>query len=84
LGLPPPISSHNNYWIWGPGDFDGQVLLITGGTTESKYRFFEEVQEAAVASCRHCMPYENNKIIFVCRRAKASVTELWSQAKHYD
>ena len=84
LGLPAPISSHNNYWIWGPGDFNGQVLIITGGTAERKHALFEEVEEAAITSCSYCMPYENNKIIFICRRAKAPIEEIWPQVKHFD
>jgi hypothetical protein len=83
-GLPPAISSHNNYWIWGPGDFNGQVLIITGGTAERKLELFEDVQEAATMRCDYCMPYENNKVIFVCRRARAPVSEIWAQIKHYD
>src|SRR5262249_41784574 len=30
-GLPRAMSGHNNYWLWGPGDFDGSVLIIIGG-----------------------------------------------------
>ncbi|MGH2504073.1 MAG: glycosyltransferase family 39 protein, partial [Ktedonobacterales bacterium] len=30
--LPPVISGHNNYWIWGPGACSGAVLLTVGAT----------------------------------------------------
>ena len=31
LGLPPAISGHNNYYLWGPRDHDGSVMIIVGG-----------------------------------------------------
>ncbi len=30
-GLPKAISGHNNYWLWGPGERSGKVLIIIGG-----------------------------------------------------
>ncbi|MBE0556141.1 MAG: hypothetical protein IH628_02820, partial [Proteobacteria bacterium] len=82
-GLPPAIGLHNSYWIWGPGDFDGQVLIILGGDLEDLPEAFEEVELAGTVSCRHCMPYENNLNIYVCRRIKTPIKELWPQLKHY-
>jgi hypothetical protein len=31
-GLPKSIGIHNNYWIWGPRDYTGEVMIILGGT----------------------------------------------------
>jgi hypothetical protein len=30
LGLPPAISGHNNYALWGPQGHDGSVLIVLG------------------------------------------------------
>ena len=30
LGLPPAISGHNNYYLWGPQGHDGSVLIVLG------------------------------------------------------
>ncbi len=30
LGGPPAISGHNNYYLWGPRDFDGSVVIALG------------------------------------------------------
>ena len=38
LGLPPAISGHNNYYIWGPRGHDGSVMIIIGGSTEALRR----------------------------------------------
>jgi len=28
LGLPPAISGHQNYFLWGPRDWTGEVILV--------------------------------------------------------
>ncbi len=83
MGLPPAIGPHNSYWIWGPGDFDGQVLIILGGSLEDHQEGFEEVELAETIQCQYCMPYENNLNVFVCRRLKTPISELWPRLKHY-
>ena len=39
-GMPPAISNHNNYWLWGPGDFSGECLIMLGGTLEQEKTIF--------------------------------------------
>ncbi|MEO7988071.1 MAG: glycosyltransferase family 39 protein [Chryseolinea sp.] len=83
-GLPKSIGTHNNYWIWGPGDYKGEVLIILGGDLDDHKDDFESVAWVGVSSCEHCMPYENNVNIFVCRGLKYAVKDAWSHEKHYD
>lgn len=82
-GLPPAIGLHNSYWIWGPGDFDGEVLIVLGGSEDGLPGAFEEVELAGNVSCQYCMPYENHLNIYVCRRLKTPIGELWPRLKHY-
>ena len=51
---------------------------------ENLERRFESVELAATVDCGYCMPYENNRPIFLCRGPKAPLSELWPRAKHYD
>lgn len=83
-GLPKSIGTHNNYWIWGPRDYNGDVLIILGGEYDEHKDDFESVALAGVSACEHCMPYENNVNIFVCRGLKYEVKDVWSHEKHYD
>jgi len=32
LGLPPAISGHNQYFLWGPRGHDGSVMIIIGAS----------------------------------------------------
>ncbi len=83
LGLPPAISSHNSYWLWGPGDGDADVVLSLGGDPEQLGALFESVEEVGRVRCRYCMPYENDLGIFLCRGSKMTAGDLWAGAKNY-
>ena len=76
--LPPAVSLHNNYWIWGPGDKSGEVLIIIGGRKDDHLRFFQTVEEAAVHIHPLAMPYESNLPIYVCRGLKISLEDIWA------
>jgi hypothetical protein len=80
--LPPAISGHNNYWLWGPGDPPPENLIILGGRLED-YGICREVWQAGTADCTYCMPYEDNNPIFVCMGLQVDPTVIWSEVKHF-
>ena len=82
--IPKSIGEHNNYWIWGPGDYQGEIMLLLGGTLKDHVDDFESVEQVGVSDCTYCMPYENHVNIFICRGLKASIEEGWRTAKRYD
>jgi len=83
-GLPKAIGSHNNYWLWGPRGFTGELVIILGGALADKQQIFDSVTIAGVSAAPYCMPYENNLSIYVCRNLKVSLAELWPRVKHYE
>jgi len=83
-GLPSSIGNHNNYWIWGPGDYTGEVMIIMGGSKEDHEGDFESVALVGKSECNHCMPYENGANIWVCRGLKKGLKEIWPDEKHYE
>ncbi|MDH4069323.1 MAG: glycosyltransferase family 39 protein [Ignavibacteria bacterium] len=82
-GLPPAISGHNNYWIWGPGRSDASVVLLLSSEIGPLRERFEEVTEVGFHSTRYALPYENNLRVYVCRNLKGNLTDLWRELKHY-
>ena len=82
-GLPKSIGSHNNYWLWGPGEFTGEIVIILGGGLRDKQQLFDAVQVAGTISCPNCMPYEDNLSIYVCRGLRKPVQEVWRQLRVY-
>jgi len=83
-GLPKAIGRHNNYWVWGPRDYAGEIVIVLGGELEDKLEVFESVEVAGISRCTYCMPYENNLTIYVCRNFKGDLREFWSRLKHYN
>jgi hypothetical protein len=83
LGLPPAISAHNSYWLWGPGRCHGHVLVVIGDDRERLEQLFESVELAAVTRCRDCMPYENGRSIWIARGLKVPMARLWPEIKHF-
>jgi hypothetical protein len=83
MGLPFAISTHNSYWLWGPRDTTGEVVIVLGGERQDLEERFESVELADRVPCHYCMPYESDLPIFVCRDLKLPIAELWHLAKHY-
>ncbi|MBN2083925.1 MAG: glycosyltransferase family 39 protein [Anaerolineales bacterium] len=81
-GLPPVVSGHNSYFIWGPGGCTGEVILYYGFGTERELRSaFESVEWLGFTHCQYCMPYENNRSVYLCKGIKRPLEELWVELK---
>ncbi len=83
-GLPRAISGHNNYYLWGPGDCDGETVVSVGVPRERLEGVFGRIGRADTVECRYCMPDEDNLPVYVSRNAKLPFEEAWSRFKHYD
>jgi hypothetical protein len=81
IGLPHAISGHNSYWMWGPGENDFEVAIIVGWPEPQLRSWFEEVTFAGSTYCKYCLPYESDRPIWIVRRPRLPVRELWSQLK---
>jgi hypothetical protein len=81
-GLPPVISSHNSYFLWGPGGCTREAVLFyapfQAGELEA---IFESVEPVGQSDCRYCMPYENHKPIYLCKGFKLPLEEIWERLK---
>jgi len=83
-GLPGAISGHNNYWLWGPGPYSGEIMIVIGGQRARLERYFARVERAGVFKHRYVMPYENDLPLYVCRGLKIPIQDLWPKVKHYE
>jgi 4-amino-4-deoxy-L-arabinose transferase-like glycosyltransferase len=84
LGLPQPISGHNNYHLWGlpPGPHD--VVLALGGRAEDHARSFAEVVEVGrTPLIPYGIPDESNIPIYVLRRPTRPLAESFQEAKRF-
>ena len=88
--LPPIISGHNNYYLWGPGSCTGRVVILVG-YSKSDVRgasvYYAHVTLAATQRCRYCIDYEKDLPVYVLSDPKDSnfdFAKLWHLLKHYD
>ena len=82
-GLPPVVSGHNSYWLWGAGGWEGGTLISVGLRRAEAERWFHEVEDRGELGCRYCMPYESRARILVCRRPRLPIAELWQKARRF-
>jgi hypothetical protein len=85
--LPPVISGHNNYYLWGPGTCTGEVLILVGysaSDVQGVAALYADITLAAIQRCQYCIAYENNLSVYVLSRPSTSIfPSLWSSVKHF-
>lgn len=80
-GLPKAISGHNNYWLWGPGTATGNIAITLGVPREQIERIYAEVALADTIVSPYAVAHETNLPVFVCRRLKRPLAEVWAELK---
>lgn len=83
LGLPRAISSHNSYWIWGPGKRTAEVVIVIGGDVRDYERLFEHHEIAAVIDHPYARSFERNLPVSVCRGGRFSLGDLWPRLRRF-
>jgi hypothetical protein len=88
-GLPPAVSRHNNYWLWGPGDKSWDVVIAVYVPKELLDDMFGEVVEAGRTSgeyfARNSLDNKgrNDEPIYLCRYPKRPISEVWAEWKMF-
>jgi hypothetical protein len=83
LGLPKAISGHLTYHYWGPRQYTGEVVIVMDDDRETLERLFEQVERAGAVSHPYSMPYQHFDV-FVCRRLRRPLGELWPELKKFN
>lgn len=82
--LPPVISGHNTYWLWGPGACTGDVLLTVGLTQAEDAQSYASVRQVGLITCQYCQPEENHLPVYLCTQPMAPPGAPWDRVKHYN
>lgn len=82
-GLPPAISGHQTYFLWGPRNYTGESVIVMQGRQQELEQRFASVQKVASVYHPYSMPYEHFDV-FYCRGLKQSLKEIWPQLKNWD
>jgi len=82
-GLPPALSGHQTYWLWGPRGYSGSCLIVLDDSRERLEELFERVEYVGTSADN---PYALEKAISVhiCRGPKfGTLADLWPQLKRW-
>jgi hypothetical protein len=88
-GLPNAQCAHNNYWMWGPGKRTGNIAIIVGGSRTLQdnlndlNRRYTRVELAGTTYTKYAMPFENGRLIFLCKGMNTTFQKLWPEERFY-
>jgi hypothetical protein len=81
--LPTAVSGQNSYYLWGPHDYTGDVMILDISGSEADVReVYDDVTVFTRAENPWSMPYESNNI-YICRHRKGNFSADWPQMKDY-
>ena len=83
-GLPNAISGHNNYSFWGTHGYTGEIAIVFGQNAESIKQMFGSVEQVATISNALAAPAERRLPIYICRRSKVPLAQLWPQLRYFE
>ena len=80
----PVISGHNQYFLWGPRGFSGDVLICVGDNCDAAVKYFRTCSLKATLDTPWIQPSEYDIPVMVCRGIKRPIAELWPLTKLYN
>lgn len=80
--LPKAISGHQNYYLWGPRSYTGEVLILLGMSKDDT-GLCGSVEESEKVGHSYAMSYEHYTIL-ICRDLKGGLQKNWPKMKHWN
>jgi hypothetical protein len=83
-GLPPALSGHQNYFLWGARGYSGDLMLVIDDPGGEEPEQFRSVQDLGpVRSSPWAMPWERRNHIYLCRDLKVDLRKAWPGLKEW-
>ncbi|HYJ86204.1 MAG TPA: glycosyltransferase family 39 protein [Pyrinomonadaceae bacterium] len=82
-GLPKAISNHQSYWLWGPRNYTGAIVIVLGSDGDGDREHFQTVEPVG----RTFHPYsrrDEHFDIFLCRNLNQPLSSLWPKIKGWN
>lgn len=81
-GLPPAITGHQTYFLWGTHGYSGNCMIVLDDRREVLQKYFESVEY--VGSSDNPYALERNIPVYICRGAKfGSLAAIWLRQKKW-
>jgi hypothetical protein len=81
-GLPKAISGHQSYFLWGPRNYTGEIVIVVGEGERDVKDQFDSVKVAATLSNPYAFWYETQPIL-LCRGLKWNLQTGWARVKNW-
>ncbi|MBZ5695555.1 MAG: glycosyltransferase family 39 protein [Acidobacteriia bacterium] len=82
-GLPPALSGHQTYFLWGPHGYSGNCMVVLGDRRERLEKLFDSVQYVGTSADN---PYalEREIAVYICRGPKfGTLAQFWPEVKKW-
>jgi 4-amino-4-deoxy-L-arabinose transferase-like glycosyltransferase len=80
--LPPAISGHNQYFVWGPHGEHAAIVAI-GVPRALLAREYRVIEQVGTYRSAYVLPENNNLPVYVCREPRRPLALFWPQLRHY-
>jgi hypothetical protein len=83
-GLPHAVSGHKNYYLWGPGEYSWEVMIVVTSFNFDRFRsVFAQMDFKAMVPNELAMPWDTRIGIYVCKWSTMQKDEFWKGIKSY-
>jgi Dolichyl-phosphate-mannose-protein mannosyltransferase len=82
-GLPPALSGHQTWFLWGPRGYSGNCMIVLGDRRQRLEELWEHVDYVGDSADN---PYalEKEIAVYICRGPKfGTLDQLWPEVKHW-
>jgi hypothetical protein len=79
-GLPASISKAETFWLWGPRQYDGAIVIVLGSDGRGDREHFRSVEPAGRVDAAYGRADERFTL-FLCRDLRVPFDKLWPQMK---
>ncbi|HSB76045.1 MAG TPA: glycosyltransferase family 39 protein [Terriglobales bacterium] len=83
-GLPKSIGVHQSYWLWGPRNYTGEIMIVLGDQPEKLRQWCNSVEVAAPATDPPYGAVFERHPVLLCRGLKQDLRQVWPQLKDWD
>jgi 4-amino-4-deoxy-L-arabinose transferase-like glycosyltransferase len=81
--LPPPLSGHNNYWLWGPGRASDSTVIAFGSVSQLSPHFARCRYDTTFHSPDNVNNDENGTQLWTCTGPHGPWSSFWGALKNY-
>jgi hypothetical protein len=82
-GLPPALSGHQTYYLWGPRGYSGNCMIVLDDKKEKLDQLWESVEYVGSSDNEYAL--ERDIPVYICKGAKfGTLADIWQKVKRWN